>query len=115
MAREMYPEKFGKMISPDHFDKANEEAQRAPIPTSFMGYPVKVVDRLTDNPNPLGRMATPEEANDMVREIVEAQSPISRLFAAVRNVISCDLADMDGHYIAELEAAYKSLNLTEDA
>ena len=36
----------------------SEEAVEGAVPDSFRGYPVKVVPAFTDNPNPLGRMAT---------------------------------------------------------
>lgn len=109
------PENTFAMISPEEFDKRNEEAQRAAMPAELMGHPVQTVERLTDNPNPLGRMATPEESEEMAREIVgsAAQSPITRLLAAVRDVLKYDPPDGMLTEFMELREAYDALNLDD--
>jgi hypothetical protein len=154
MARELYPEKFRNMISPEDFDRQMKavcsetvfppprdfendpirEGELREVPggfaldrthagelTSLMGFPVRVVDKLTDDPNPLGRIATAEEANEMARKVVESAgtSPISRLFAAVRAVLNEArvfefTTELDTEKLDELRAAYEALGLKDE-
>ena len=79
MAREMYPERF-PVISPEHFDQAN----------SFCGVPVKLSEE------PLNDYTEPIKAQ------WPDQTPLSRLFAAVRATLQWYDVDSDG-IVSELE------------
>lgn len=141
MAREMFPHKFSAksgsciegepladagrphertvfMISPEEFDRRNEEAQRAtvfPPPRDYINDPIREGE-LREIPGgfALDRTHAPIPPTD--------QSPLTRLFAAVRGVLAvveshdCDdrgnIACCDE--INELSAAYKALGLTDE-
>lgn len=147
MAREMYPEKFrvefgadvdrgqhlhekiANMISPEHFDKQNEEAQREFMrqAAASMGLPVEVADRITMPEIRLGDVSQVESITVGLSDPSDGPSPISRLFAAVRAVVddsSVRLApgtgDQDGigavnwKLLHELDAAYEALGLKDE-
>ncbi len=115
MAREMYPEKFRNMISPEHFDKAQEEVQRqagSTLQSSLWGNRIVTVD---------DRPVVVDAPHLTENEVAATLSPISRLFAAVKDVLK-QVKEIEGQYAddrdivddTELRAAYEALGLTDE-
>ena len=101
-----------KMISPENFDAANEEAQRAAATTYFPPPRDFTTDPIQD-----GELR--ESHGGLVLDRTHDISPISRLFAAVRSLLKgasvFDITtQIDTEHHDELKAAYEALGLKDE-